>query len=268
MANDRIPVPIDISTVVMFRSDRTCCVCQDRGKPIQIHHIDNDPANNEITNLAVLCFHCHNDTQIRGGFSRKLDAPQVTYFRDDWHKRVQARRDAADQLAASKQIDDHSQTAKREPLRRDALPHAQKLRNYIWTLPAVRKDIYTRSQPKWDTGIPPVMNEGNNDIIDVLEQILVTLASWYPAGHFGGNEARDYMNAIIASRFIWHRAHMEPNGVGTGGTIIRTMVGGCVTDDLENMVTDLVSSLALQMEDFRFENWKQQWDEAYRPVGV
>jgi len=264
---DRIPVPENVATLLMFRSDRTCCVCHERGEPIQIHHIDEDPSNNQSDNLAVLCFHCHDETQIKGGFGRKLDAAQVTYFRDDWHRRVEARREAADKIALSR-VAGHAQAAAPTPTRRDALPDPAKLTNYIRTLPAVRKDIYGRSRPKWNSGNTPQMKRGSYDVIDVLEQILVTLATWYPPGHFGGREPQDYINAVTASRFTWHRAHLEPNGIGAGGTIIGTMVGGCVMDDLERMVLDVVSSLAVHLDNFDFTRWKQEWDSAYGPSPI
>ena len=264
---DRTPVPDNVATLLMFRSDRTCCVCHERGEPIQIHHIDEHPSNNDPDNLAVLCFHCHDETQISGGFGRKLDAAQVRYYRDDWHRRVEARKEAADKIALAREAG-HAHTTARTPTRREALPDPAKLTNYIWTLPAVRKDIYGRSKPKWDSGNTPQMKRGSYDVIDVLEQILVTLMSWYPPGHFGGREPRDYINALTASRFTWHRAYLEPNGIGTGGTIIGTMVGGCVMDDLESMVLDVVSSFAMNLDDFDFTRWKQEWDSGYEPSPI
>lgn len=80
----RVPLPKSLSAQVLFDSDRTCCVCRQRGKPIQIHHIDEDPSNNAISNLSVLCLECHELTQISGGFGRKLDADQVMLYRDQW----------------------------------------------------------------------------------------------------------------------------------------------------------------------------------------
>jgi hypothetical protein len=80
----RVEIPRAIEAQVQFASDRTCCVCRVKGKPFQIHHIDENPANNEFKNLAVLCLECHNETQIRGGFGRKLNADQVILYRDDW----------------------------------------------------------------------------------------------------------------------------------------------------------------------------------------
>jgi len=80
----RNDIPSDIAAKVLFQSDRTCCVCRIKGKPVQIHHIDGDRSNHEISNLAILCFDCHTNTQISGGFHRKLDAEQVILYRNDW----------------------------------------------------------------------------------------------------------------------------------------------------------------------------------------
>lgn len=85
-------VPKDIATKVLFLSNRVCCVCRIKGKPTQIHHIDGDDTNNDIKNLAVLCLNCHNETQIRGGFHRKLDPEQIILFRDDWYSIVSTQR--------------------------------------------------------------------------------------------------------------------------------------------------------------------------------
>jgi Protein of unknown function (DUF3298)/Deacetylase PdaC len=89
----RVEISPDIAAEILFQSDRTCCVCRQRGRPTQLHHIDEDPSNNSPENLAVLCFDCHRETQIRGGFDRKLDAAQVKLYRADWMRRVEIRRD-------------------------------------------------------------------------------------------------------------------------------------------------------------------------------
>jgi hypothetical protein len=85
---NREEIPPETAALVLFLSDRTCCVCRVRGKPIQIHHIDENPGNNEQSNLAVLCLDCHRETQIHGGFDRKLEAQQILLFRDDWQRLV------------------------------------------------------------------------------------------------------------------------------------------------------------------------------------
>lgn len=88
----RIEIPTDIAAKVMFLSDRTCCVCRSGKKPVQIHHIDENPANNNPDNLAVLCLDCHNDTMIKGGFGRKLNADQVILYRNDWLNTIKKKR--------------------------------------------------------------------------------------------------------------------------------------------------------------------------------
>jgi hypothetical protein len=64
-------------------------------KPVQLHHIDDDPSNNMEVNLAGLCTGCHGDTQIKGGFVRKLDAAQVRLYKADWEADVLAMRKAS-----------------------------------------------------------------------------------------------------------------------------------------------------------------------------
>ena len=91
----RSSIPDEIAAVVLFESDRTCCVCRARGKPVQLHHLGENPDNHDVENLAILCFDCHRDTQIRGGFDRKLDARQLVLYRDDWIRVVRHRRDRA-----------------------------------------------------------------------------------------------------------------------------------------------------------------------------
>src|SRR5271165_1728013 len=84
MPKKRIVIPSSIAAQVQFEADRTCCVCRKKGKRYQIHHIDEDPTNNDLQNLVVLCLDCHTETHIYGGFSRKLDEQQIRLYRDNW----------------------------------------------------------------------------------------------------------------------------------------------------------------------------------------
>lgn len=95
MAKKKVRVPDELAAKVLFLADRTCCVCRDRNKRVQIHHIDDDPSNNDEVNLAVLCLgECHTETQLRGGFDRKLDQHQVILYRDDWNRIVALHRES------------------------------------------------------------------------------------------------------------------------------------------------------------------------------
>src|SRR5947209_14765520 len=90
--NSRTRSPTEISEKVLFLSDRTCCVCRATGKPVQIHHIDEDPSNHKPQNLAVLCFDCHDTTLLSGGFAKKLDSEQIILYRNDWVSTVSRQR--------------------------------------------------------------------------------------------------------------------------------------------------------------------------------
>ena len=93
--NVRIPVPRPLAAEILFSSDRTCCVCRQPGKSFQLHHIDENPANNDPQNIAVLCLQCHDDTQLTGGFGRRLDALTVGLYRKNWLAEVEQRRASA-----------------------------------------------------------------------------------------------------------------------------------------------------------------------------
>lgn len=74
-----------IEARVLFDHDRKCCVCREcSGKHIQIHHIDGNHDNNDVDNLSVLCLDCHTETQLKGGFGRKLSPEELKLYRDDW----------------------------------------------------------------------------------------------------------------------------------------------------------------------------------------
>ncbi|TRZ53502.1 MAG: HNH endonuclease [Dehalococcoidia bacterium] len=88
----RDQISSEISAKVLFISDRTCCVCRIPTKLVQIHHLDGNNRNNSIDNLAVLCFDCHRETQIQGGFDRKLNVEQIVLYRENWHSLVNMQR--------------------------------------------------------------------------------------------------------------------------------------------------------------------------------
>ena len=49
----RTAIPAKIQGQILVANKHACCICQ---KPyVQIHHIDENPNNNDLSNLAVLC---------------------------------------------------------------------------------------------------------------------------------------------------------------------------------------------------------------------
>lgn len=88
----RVPIPPKTEGQVMFASNRQCCVDQNKG--VHIHHIDNDPSNNDFNNLALLCYECHDEATKTGGLSRKLKPQAILEFRNHHYNVIQQRRNS------------------------------------------------------------------------------------------------------------------------------------------------------------------------------
>lgn len=54
---------------------------------VQIHHIDEDPSNNDKSNLAVLCHDHHDQASMKLGLSRKLKANEVSHYKNTWEEK-------------------------------------------------------------------------------------------------------------------------------------------------------------------------------------
>jgi hypothetical protein len=260
MAKIRTSIPSDLAADLMFASDNTCCVCRERGKTIQIHHIDENPDNNVFSNLAALCLECHNQTQISGGFGRKLGADLVIKYRDEWLQRVKQRRDTADHLAVTRQVKDMGITIPKIENQKPSQPLREPPLAYINSLPMFKHELLRHAQPEWDSGVTARMIQASYDYIDALQGILVTLAAYYAAGQFGGKSPQEFFSEIIASRFEWHRSHSEPHGPGTGGTIVNVICSSNVIKDVQNMVEDMVMSLVGYDDSFDYQGWLRLWE--------
>ncbi|WP_143813117.1 HNH endonuclease signature motif containing protein [Pantoea vagans] len=264
----RIAISADLSASILFASNKTCCICRDPGKPVQIHHIDENPSNNTPDNLSVLCLICHNDTQVRGGFGKQLTEPVVRQYRDDWLARVKARRDAADELAVSMMSgNNHTYRApkyyehfsSRTPSSRDGLY------DYLDSLPLVKQALVTTSQEGWGTGSTASMIEANEAYIAGLQGILIGLLDYYENECFESQSPHEFLGDVISARYRWHRLRLEPAGPNTGGTIVRPVLGCAVASDLENMVVDMVVALIGYDDTYNYYAWIDEWLGQERP---
>lgn len=87
----RTTIPKEMAAEVMFASDRTCCVCRLEKHKCQIHHIDGNPKNNVIDNLAVICLHCHSEAHSIGAFVRSLAPDLIRLYNSSWREIVKHR---------------------------------------------------------------------------------------------------------------------------------------------------------------------------------
>ena len=218
----RTPIPEEVAAAVLFRQDRTCCVCEERGKRVQIHHIDGDPSNNEPRNLAALCFDCHDETQIKGGFGRTLNPSQVSLYRDEWEARVRQIREGADKILLERQVG--IITGVTTPQRPWFPPGKLELAAYVESIPGTLGKAYELAQVEWAKGATNIVAQATYQVTNVSERLWTGLSAWYPPGHFGGKEATEFISEYVAKRYELRHALLEPGGLGTGGSMMRPLV--------------------------------------------
>jgi hypothetical protein len=256
VAGIRTSIPDDIAAHVLFAHDRTCCICRIRGRHIQIHHIDENPTNHEEKNLAVLCMDCHTETQLSGGFGRKLSSSEVRIARDEWISAVAIRRARAEDLIIAGQVkpssfrDDYSY----EEWRR---PSDEALRSFVSHIPDVLETAFKQVAPKLETGVTLEMADAKLSIIEVIRRLLVLLSAWYPPGHFGAQSLDDFFANLQAERFQLYRKLWE-NG-GPGGTILTVIIPHSVQQELLNLLVTMVESL-LMGDEFDTVGWRKRVD--------
>jgi hypothetical protein len=258
----RVNISDDLAVEILFRHDRACCVCQERGKPVQIHHIDEDPSNNNEENLAVLCLECHDDTQIKGGFGRKLGAAQVTKYRDEWVRRISEIRKRADDMIVQKQIGVINAAMERSA---DWQPPGDlELMTYIDSVPDTMKKAYAFAQQEWNRGATSVVTQATYEMVRVAERLWIGLSAWFLPNHFGNQPAQEYISKYIVGRYELRHALMEPEGPGTRGTMIRPMVAYGVLLDVQDLIVLTVRMMLLFRGEIRIdiEEWKKRFDDA------
>lgn len=88
----RKKIPRESEASVLAANQHLCCICHKEGRAVQIHHIDEDNTNNNISNLAVLCTQHHEEvgrTSRQGkGYSRR----EVLIYKEEWEKHCKLER--------------------------------------------------------------------------------------------------------------------------------------------------------------------------------
>lgn len=144
MAKTRIPIPDNVAAEVMFASDRTCCVCREPNRKTEIHHIDGDPSNNDISNLAVVCKDHQSDAHTNHAFARNLSADVIRKYNKSWRVIVRAR------LSPGGDHDHHIEYQQQVLLEVGLAPHAWKV-HYMAEYPGhFRNRNYSSAERKGD----------------------------------------------------------------------------------------------------------------------
>lgn len=265
----RKKIPEQLAAKVLFLSERTCCICRLRGKPIQIHHIDMDRNNNDIGNLAVLCLNCHSDAHSDSGLGRKLGQEEIRLYKEDWLKTVSTRRSRFMNERAEPKSEEQLDLFETVDEINDLHGHSEGLDNtrsmtllaYIKTLLDSQNAVRNVAKVWWDTGITSTMLQGNSELSTFYEGVMNVLASYYPRDHFIDKPSEEYFSDLIASRYSWYYFvdHADP---GFPGVYAPLIVGGRVNDELQKMIKDMVEALAITFDlekKFDLLGWSEKW---------
>lgn len=129
----------------------------------------------------------------------------------------------------------------------------------ILKFPEMKRLVHDSCREGWDSWVTLEMQEASFDILDFLKFVWLKLAEFYPRKQFGQVSAEKYIEKYIRDRFAWHWAKHEPNGPGTGGTIVRVLTAGDVVADLEGLIEETMSSLFFDSEHLNLGEWLHRW---------
>ena len=79
----RVPLKESVKLEIISRCNNRCCICQ--APFVQIHHIDGDPSNNDLDNLAPLCPNCHDQAGLKRPLSNRLTPERIKKLRNMWY---------------------------------------------------------------------------------------------------------------------------------------------------------------------------------------
>ncbi|TES88977.1 MAG: tetratricopeptide repeat protein [Dehalococcoidia bacterium] len=91
----RVPIPEETKAQILFQNDHRCCRCHkgptDSAR-IQIHHINEDPSDNRLENLAVLCRDCHDMLKDQLWMGQSFIQEEIRKYKAAWEKAVAEKR--------------------------------------------------------------------------------------------------------------------------------------------------------------------------------
>jgi hypothetical protein len=81
-------IPPKLQSRIYYKSAKTCAVCREKHKPVQIHHIDQNRNNNSEENLILLCNNCHDEAHTKHRLSQNLTPEKLIYCKNEWENQV------------------------------------------------------------------------------------------------------------------------------------------------------------------------------------
>ena len=120
----RTKIPPEILADVLATCRRRCCTCyalhqDDKEKKGQIAHLDHDPSNHDLDNLAFLCLAHHDDYDSQTSQSKGLSINEVKRYRTELSAFVAERMPPTDDEIVSRLTQAFDRPAFRTPFHRE-----------------------------------------------------------------------------------------------------------------------------------------------------
>jgi hypothetical protein len=80
----RNKIPKTKEAEILFLNRHACCICHDKNRDVQIHHIDGNNSNNNISNLAIMCLDCHSKVTGKRGLGKRYSELEVKRYKQEW----------------------------------------------------------------------------------------------------------------------------------------------------------------------------------------
>jgi hypothetical protein len=258
----RIKINVDLRDQMLFESNRICCICTEQGKDVQIHHIDENSANNDYDNLVVICLDCHSKVHQKGGFGRNWTVGQLQQYKIEWIERVENRKREADKLASlqsvtgiqnfQSQLDELNYKDINDPI----------LSTYLEKILIIHTAQKTIAQMDFDTGYVIDTAQACDKLVDFYESILVELSTFYPKGHFQNKHPRIFFSEQIAARNIFQAYAARPEENGFIPSMHRQFISYRFMRDVRMMVRDIAKSL-VEMSGMLMPDEGSTWEKSW-----
>ena len=76
-----------IEAELLAANRHMCCICHKEGRGVQIHHIDDDPSNNDPENLCVVCLLHHDMITGKPGLGKGFTKKELGIYKKEWEDR-------------------------------------------------------------------------------------------------------------------------------------------------------------------------------------
>lgn len=84
MKTVRTLIPQATADRLLFANRHRCCICHEPRKPVQIHHINENPNDHAWNSLAILCLDHHSDVTGSQGFGRNYRPQEIRLWKQNW----------------------------------------------------------------------------------------------------------------------------------------------------------------------------------------